>query len=195
MARKLMIILSLLGLCASVVAWVLPTSKPIVIYNSSLPDEAAVHYEDLSEERRLGWASSEPYVHLGESTIMAQYGIPSASTSTRSRTIAYVVLHKGTVHAAIGTETVTTDDNNHHYLEFGRSYLNGNIYRVPLWSVALVCALASGLLTVLPVLRRRKRARRGQCLHCGYDLRGSTERCPECGTEFDADRLILKADL
>lgn len=30
-------------------------------------------------------------------------------------------------------------------------------------------------------LRRRRRMRRGLCVGCGYDLRGSTGPCPECG--------------
>ena len=46
--------------------------------------------------------------------------------------------------------------------------------------------LIPGLL-VLPLVALRRawihtlRRRRGHCLHCGYDLRQSPERCPECG--------------
>lgn len=56
-----------------------------------------------------------------------------------------------------------------------------NSMRTPLW-------LPSGLFLMVPVyscglfLRRHKRKKRGLCLNCGYDLRASRERCPECGT-------------
>jgi hypothetical protein len=52
--------------------------------------------------------------------------------------------------------------------------------RIPLW-------MTIGLLALLPLVRftRARRASRraaaGCCLNCGYDLRASPTRCPECG--------------
>ena len=54
---------------------------------------------------------------------------------------------------------------------------------VPYWFVLLVTAAAPAYW--LGVTRRtRRRTARGECLGCGYDLRASTGRCPECGRAF-----------
>ena len=57
------------------------------------------------------------------------------------------------------------------------------IFIVPFW---LPTALFGTLFCVvgMPYHRRRKRKKLGLCLKCGYDLRASKDRCPECGEEF-----------
>jgi hypothetical protein len=52
---------------------------------------------------------------------------------------------------------------------------------VPYWFLAAVTGVLP-LLQLVRALRRRARRRRGLCVHCGYDLRETSGRCPECGT-------------
>src|SRR5687767_10159507 len=50
---------------------------------------------------------------------------------------------------------------------------------------AAIIAVPLGLLTAIERTRAhrlRKRKIGGQCLKCGYDLRATPHRCPECGT-------------
>lgn len=51
---------------------------------------------------------------------------------------------------------------------------------VPYWVLVIPLALLP-LTGFRRVIVRRRRKRRGQCLACGYDLRQSPDRCPECG--------------
>ena len=59
--------------------------------------------------------------------------------------------------------------------------------RMPYWFPILLTGSLPSLGLVL-VIRGRRRERRwgveGRCRQCGYDLRASKDRCPECGTEI-----------
>jgi DNA polymerase II large subunit len=51
-------------------------------------------------------------------------------------------------------------------------------------SLFIPCVIVAIALTdVRDFFRKRMRRDEGQCVHCGYDLRGSQQsvRCPECG--------------
>ena len=63
----------------------------------------------------------------------------------------------------------------------------------PRWrAISVPHPISTGLLAILPfsaallwgrrhLQRRRERRAEGCCAHCGYDLRATPDRCPECG--------------
>ena len=61
-------------------------------------------------------------------------------------------------------------------------------YEVRYWLLALafgVLPLTRGLRAWVRVRRSRGRALAGRCANCGYDLRATPDRCPECGAVPD----------
>jgi hypothetical protein len=50
----------------------------------------------------------------------------------------------------------------------------------PLWPACVVFSIAP-LIWSTRHFRKRRRRRSGLCVSCGYDLRASPKRCPECG--------------
>ena len=60
--------------------------------------------------------------------------------------------------------------------------LGGRDVSVPYWLAAVVLAMPATLwLAARGRRRRRWRRERGLCVVCGYDLRATPARCPECG--------------
>src|SRR5437867_9161095 len=92
-----------------------------------------------------------------------------------------------------------TPEPLHHQLGFGfLRQLNGPYgwsgrgVTAPAWAV--IGIVATPWMLLLRLHRRRRmilqRRRLGLCLSCGYDLRASGERCPECGTPTATSLLI-----
>jgi hypothetical protein len=86
-----------------------------------------------------------------------------------------------------GTGVVVWDVGGLRYVvsdAASRGALLGRMLIIPIWMI-IVPLVSFGLwggLRLAPARRRSSRRRRGECAKCGYDLRATPERCPECGT-------------
>jgi hypothetical protein len=60
----------------------------------------------------------------------------------------------------------------------------------PVACVLVILGLLPLLLVSRRVTRKQGLVRSGYCGNCGYDLRASTDRCPECGTPTDSQYNI-----
>ena len=81
--------------------------------------------------------------------------------------------------------TYTPGEAHYGFLGFSfvrthRTYTASWEVRAPLWLFALATAAAPALKWRKRVGRQRRQAD-GLCPSCGYDLRATPERCPECG--------------
>jgi hypothetical protein len=55
------------------------------------------------------------------------------------------------------------------------------VIAIPYWAPFALLSLHP-LARMLGTLHRARRRRQVRCVACGYDLRASPGRCPECGT-------------
>jgi hypothetical protein len=79
------------------------------------------------------------------------------------------------------------------HIQFGTDFAGSNQWHevmVPNWFVAMCFAIVP---LIAVELWRRRRLKSGLCVRCGYDLRATPERCPECGTGVATANPALRA--
>jgi len=136
---------------------------------------------------------------IGESP--APYGEPSETSTSfywatdRMKMYPYVPIHRLQQGWSIQALGITLFESRNEYLVPGFQLTRSRAAVVPYWAL---------LLPFLPLpvwrlmkwrrsRRTRYRRRNGLCLSCGYDLRGTPDRCPECGTAIGPQGTTAQA--
>src|SRR5690242_11214938 len=173
MRRKLFTIVAALSavlFMAVVALWV----RSYWVSDNWVRDAPGVRMGVGSERGRVAWR----HVGFTPGTPVQFIGAPGyqAVTVTSSATISMVTP---------GSWSFAGFRGSHSQMAIGRPPAPSGVitideFTLPLWAPALAAAILPALWLLLWV-RRRRCTPAGCCPQCGYDLRATPERCPECG--------------
>jgi len=135
----------------------------------------------LTRGQIAAYYSSEWYAHIRQYQIaLERHGLPEEPQKGWYRTSAEGTLNPAGGKTAPAFHWSSTADGTRE-----RGWRTRHFAVVfPIWAALALFAIP-GITLLLIVSRHRKimelRRRAGRCLVCGYDLRASPDRCPECG--------------
>jgi len=165
--RRLLNLLTALSLLLSVTAVVLWVTPLRPVYFGSRPQYAIDFANRGSLELRQwdgGWSASAPYWLL----ILGTAALPAV------RRRAFPRVRRRPVFPVLALALAVVDV----------ALLDA---RNPSWPLVFSVVACNAAVAVAWLLLRRRaalaadRMHSGHCLHCGYDLRATPDRCPECG--------------
>ncbi len=177
MIRKTLTILSTTGLLFSVGLW--GVSYQRVLFQS-------VTY--IAQGSTTVFSADLVHVLAIDGKIQIDYGtIPARPPKPTSRIVAKIksTFPEGTRWSFGSDITGTPGIASWQWLPSAQRSGVTTILSLPVYLLTIITA-ALPCHHTLAVYRRRKRKKLGLCLKCGYDLRGSEDRCPECRMEFDS---------
>jgi hypothetical protein len=116
----------------------------------------------------------------------AASGPPTASSLAVSGTaLTLTSLDEDLANIPLPNSGVVADSQFHAYHVLGRgpNPPRTSVLIFPYWFALVILAIPTAALLriTLTTRRRDRRIREGRCAACGYDLRATPDRCPECG--------------
>lgn len=191
-AFKVAVTISALLLIFTLFEWKRAQSVDLnIAWSSSWKSPGWEAWDDNSLTRDLdftrdGWQVSRIYYVAGEPRV--------ALNSTSNLSIRQAPFNQ--------TFLLITQSNLAHFLSFGFGHEDGRsgdsrqlgwTAVIPHWGMAIVFGMLPGIwvLKMRVIWRRRRRIRIGLCVNCGYDLRASSDVCPECGVATGKKRVLV----
>jgi len=80
-----------------------------------------------------------------------------------------------------------TYDRDEFVIRFSKP-TTAHILTAPIWPICVLLAVAPAV-RVVRVVRSWRRFARGHCRACGYDMRATPQRCPECGAMSEGEAV------
>ena len=178
---SLLSLLSLLCCAATLALWLKAHGRPASALRLG-SDPAAVHFlicgngglyfvtQEVSQSTDGSWTAriigySDVEVRFGNSSIASAMMYPASYGVG----IGQRMVFRFTLYAGAGPNAVCSIT----YRPIG----------LPFWLLAALTALPPAMWLVAHHRRRTREAWRGVCRRCGYDLRATPDRCPECGLD------------
>lgn len=173
MIRKIIIVVLTLGAVGSIFLWV-DSYKP---RKTSTARTFHGWCFDAKFGRRMGVHTT---VRVGGICFSIRHAVPHGK-AFQKRNLAMTQNFGYVVHQR---DLLCTRDISHGFARPAGTRFVDHTVCLPLWFVMSVFGAYPTLAFIRGPLRRHRRRKRGLCLTCGYDLRGTPERCPECGSEL-----------